>query len=227
MIGSWGVGELTNGGAVAQSDVSAVVRGVPMSGVQASYFFTALWVTLRIAREYGSGSINAALCWTPWRLGVVLAKMTVAFLVPAASVVLGGLLAFAGALFGLSRYGLAGHLHDGSFAWAIGVSGLSVGLLSAAAGGISMLVRSTVGALLIFAGMIWIAPLAAATLSMIGASWPEHVVRFFPGELLNSAVSMSAADNQIGQPGSVALLLGWAGVAAVAGGWRLCRTSMR
>jgi len=182
-------------------------------GVLPGQFALLLLALLAVTQEYASGAIGPTLQWTPRRGVLLAARVTVPVVVATVAGVLLALVADVAARLiapdlALTFAGTADSL--GRIA-AVLVAG---GVLAVGAG---LLLRSTAGAL---ATVFLLQLVLPAMLPGFGVEWMADLGKLLPG---SGAIWTLLGEPHMTAAAATALLVGWSGVALVAGGWSLLR----
>jgi ABC-2 type transport system permease protein len=162
---------------------------------------------LAITSEYQTGSIRATLAAVPQRRAVLAAKAIVLM----ASIALVGIVsAFVAFLVGqaiLAHKGLQAHLGDPGVLRAVVGAGLYLAVLGLLALGLGTLIRSTVGAVAVVAGLVFILP---GIVGALPASWEHAVTPYLPSDAGQALIGPTKF-----APQGLHLLPPWAGFAVV------------
>ncbi len=203
-------------GAAAASDAppeggDATLAG--QFGVLPGQFALLVLVLLAVTGEYASGVIGPTLQWTPRRRVLLAARVTVPVLVATVAGLLFAVAADVAAWLIAPRLTLTvTDLADslGGIA-AVLVAG---GVLAVGAG---LLLRSTAGAL---ATVFLLQLVLPAMLPGFGVQWMADLGELLPG---SGAIWTLLGEPDMTAAQATALLVGWSGLALVAGGWSLLR----
>ncbi len=203
-------------GAAAASDAppeggDATLAG--QFGVLPGQFALLVLVLLAVTGEYASGVIGPTLQWTPRRRVLLATRVTVPVLVATVAGLLFAVAADVAAWLIAPRLTLTvTDLADslGGIA-AVLVAG---GVLAVGAG---LLLRSTAGAL---ATVFLLQLVLPAMLPGFGVQWMADLGELLPG---SGAIWTLLGEPDMTAAQATALLVGWSGLALVAGGWSLLR----
>jgi ABC-2 type transport system permease protein len=182
-------------------------------GVLPGQFALLVLALLAVTQEYASGAIAPTLQWTPRRRVLLAARVTVPVAVVTAAGVLLALVADVAAWLIAPQLTLSpADLGDslGRIA-AVLVAG---GVLAVGTG---LLLRSTAGAL---ATVFLLQLVLPAMLPGFGVAWMADLGELLPG---SGAIWTLLGEPDMTAAQATALLVGWSGLALVAGGWSLLR----
>lgn len=181
-------------------------------GVLLGQFALLVMVLLAVTQEYASGSIVPTLQWTPRRRVLLAARVTVPVAAAAVFAVLLALVADVAAWLIADLAFTFGDVTDSlSRIAAVLVAG---GVLAV---GVGLLLRSTAGAL---ATVFLLQLVLPFLLPAFGVQWMADLGELLPG---SGAIWTLLGEPNMAASQAVALLVGWSGVALVAGGWSLLR----
>lgn len=162
---------------------------------------------LAITSEYHAGSIRATLAATPQRLLVLGAKAVV---LAAGIAVVGTASAVAAFLVGqaiLASKGLEAHLGDPGVARSVVGAGIYLAVLGLLALGTGTIVRSTVGATAVVAGLVFVLP---GIVGALPAAWERAITPYLPSDAGQALIGRTKF-----APQGLHLLPPWIGLAVV------------
>ena len=210
-IGATAAFDMAQGPAEFTSGLSATFAGE--FGVLPGQFALLVLALLAVTQEYASGVIGPTLQWTPRRGVLLAARVTVPV---AVATVTGVLLALITDVLAL--------LVDPDLTLSFADAADSLGRIAAvlAAGsvlavGIGLLLRSTAGAL---ATVFLLQLVLPFLLPSFGVAWMADLGELLPG---SGAIWTLLGEPDMSAAQATALLVGWSGMALVAGGWSLLR----
>ncbi len=193
-----------------------VVR-TSLSGVWAGQAAVAVFASLAVTAEYGTGTIRTTLTAVPARLRVLAAKAAV---VGAAVLVAGGAGAWGALLAGraLVPVGFAPYdLGAGPVLRAGFGSALYLALVALLALGVGTALRDTAGSVAACLAVLYASPLVAGMLS--DPEWVERLQRYGPASAGLAVQSTVGTDGlPIGPWAGLGVLAAWAAAALAAGG---------
>lgn len=215
---------------------------ITLAGVTASEFIVGILGVLVVSAEYTSGLIRTTLAAVPRRLSVLLAKAAlvtvvigiaseitalVSFFV-ARSVMLasGGHPAVTGLGSTPAPFAPVPSWSDPGVARAVLLAGLYLTLLSLIGLGFGFILRSSVGAISAFVGMLLVLPIIVI---LLPSSLTTHFERFLPSNLGAAMMNIGSPISRFGGPltsptdGALILAL-YAVVVLSIGAWRLLRS---
>ena len=181
-------------------------------GVLLGQFALLVLALLAVTQEYASGAIAPTLQWTPRRRVLLAARVTVPVVVATV----------AGMLLALVADVAAWLIADLTLAPADVADSLSrIAAVLVAGGvlavGVGLLLRSTAGAL---ATVFLLQLVLPFLLPAFGVQWMADLGELLPG---SGAIWTLLGEPEMTAGQATALLVGWSGVALVAGGWSLLR----
>ena len=181
-------------------------------GVLLGQFALLVLALLAVTQEYASGAIAPTLQWTPRRRVLLAARVTVPVVVATV----------AGMLLALVADVAAWLIADLTLAPADVADSLSrIAAVLVAGGvlavGVGLLLRSTAGAL---ATVFLLQLVLPFLLPAFGVQWMADLGELLPG---SGAIWTLLGEPDMTAGQATALLVGWSGVALVAGGWSLLR----
>ena len=181
-------------------------------GVLLGQFALLVLALLAVTQEYASGAIAPTLQWTPRRRVLLAARVTVPVVVATV----------AGMLLTLVADVAAWLIADLTLAPADVADSLSrIAAVLVAGGvlavGVGLLLRSTAGAL---ATVFLLQLVLPFLLPAFGVQWMADLGELLPG---SGAIWTLLGEPEMTAGQATALLVGWSGVALVAGGWSLLR----
>ncbi|SOD99477.1 hypothetical protein [Blastococcus haudaquaticus] len=181
-------------------------------GVLLGQFALLVMVLLAVTQEYASGAIAPTLQWTPRRGVLLAARVTVPVLAAAVAAVLLAFVADVAAWLIADLSLSTGDVTDslGRIA-AVLVAG---GVLAV---GVGLFLRSTAGAL---ATVFLLQLVLPFLLPAFGVQWMADLGELLPG---SGAIWTLLGEPEMSAAQATTLLVGWSGVALVAGGWSLLR----
>jgi hypothetical protein len=181
-------------------------------GVLLGQFALLVLALLAVTQEYASGAIAPTLQWTPRRRVLLAARVTVPVVVATVAGVLLALVADVAAWLIADLTLAPAEVADSlSRIAAVLVAG---GVLAV---GVGLLLRSTAGAL---ATVFLLQLVLPFLLPAFGVQWMADLGELLPG---SGAIWTLLGEPDMTAGQATALLVGWSGVAAAAGGWSLLR----
>ena len=182
-------------------------------GVLLGQFALLVLALLAVTQEYASGVIGPTLQWTP-RRGVLLAARVA---VPVVVATVAGLLL--ALVTDVLAWLIAPELTLSAGDLAESLAGIAAVLLAGCvlAVGAGLLLRSTAGALAVVFLLQLVLPFL---LPAFGVQWMVDLGKLLPG---SGATWTLLGEPEMTAGRATALLIGWSGVALVAGGWSLLR----
>lgn len=226
-ITAWAIKALADGAeGISRANVAETIGVAPTSGAELGCAFLVIAAILAITTEYTHGSINFTNILAPRRGQTLMAKVAVGFIVAFAVTLAACLLSL-----GITSV-IVGSNYDQTILnpelWrTVVAAALAVGLLSIFGTGLGYITRSGVGSIFSFMGLMWGVPVVLASASLMGMSWAEQLVAYFPGSLLTSARSSAstAADaSNLDHPALALLILAvWSVIAVALGSFRARR----
>lgn len=203
-------------GAAAAADAPADGGTATLAGqfgVLPGQFALLVLALLAVTGEYASGVIGPTLQWTPRRRVLLAARVTVPVLAVAVAGVLFALLA------DLAAWLVAPQLTLTVPDLADSLGRIAAVLVAGAvlAVGVGLLLRSTAGAL---ATVFLLQLVLPAMLPGFGVEWMADLGELLPG---SGAIWTLLGEPDMTAAQATALLVGWSGLALVAGGWSLLR----
>jgi hypothetical protein len=182
-------------------------------GVLPGQFALLLLALLAVTQEYASGAIGPTLQWTPRRGVLLAARVTVPVVVATVAGVLLALVADVAARLVAPDLSLT-FADTADSLGRIAAVLVAGGVLAVGAG---LLLRSTAGAL---ATVFLLQLVLPAMLPGFGVKWMADLGKLLPG---SGAIWTLLGEPDMTAAAATALLVGWSGVALVAGGWSLLR----
>lgn len=196
------------------SDAAPVWLAAQFAIVPAQFAFL-LVAVLAATNEYSTGAIRSSLQWVPQR-EILFAART---LVPTALVtVCAVFLAAASDLMAWGFLGADAEVVAGDIAASLGRIALVVAFGSVLSTGLSLLLRSTAGALTVVFLLIFALPVA---LGNIGVTWLTTISDHLPGRAIVSLVVVDEVELTTSKVATV--MIGWTIAASIAGAWSLIR----
>lgn len=178
---------------------------------------------LLVTSEYATGQIRATLAATPQRLIVLAAKaMTFVMIV----LVIGLIASFSA--FGVgqaifSSEGVGVSLSDPGVLRAVIGGALYLAVVGVLGIGLGTIIRRTAGAITAFVGLLMILPFVA---SFFPASWNEQVGKYFPSRAGMAVFNVVPDPASLSPWNGFAVLLVYAALSLVAGGFLLARRDL-
>jgi ABC-2 type transport system permease protein len=164
---------------------------------------------LAITSEYANGSIRATFAAAPQRWAVLAAKAAVVAAITALVGIVSSVAAFLVGQAILTHKGLEAHLGDPGVVRSVVGAGLYLAVRGLLALGLGALVRSTVGAVAMVTGLVFILPGIVGALPL---SWEHAITPFLPSDAGEALIGRTKF-----APQGLHLLSPWVGFAVVCG----------
>ena len=164
---------------------------------------------LVITSEFASGSIRATFAATPQRRAVLGAKAAVVAATTALVGIASAVMAFVVGQVILAHHGLQAQLSDPGALRAVVGAGLYLAVLSVLALALGALVRSTVGATALVAGLVFVLP---GIVGALPATWEHAVTPYLPSDAGQALIGRTKF-----APQGLQLLHPWVGAGILCG----------